>query len=312
VLEGGGVRAPWHVLLVFIAPALVIYTALMIYPVGSSLWLAFHEQLDDRALRFVGFDNIIRLFADISAAAYDDRFLNALGNTVRFFLIVAGLQTPLALLLAALLSLRGLKGAALFRTAFFIPATLSLVITGWIWLLMLNPTWGIIDGMLRGVGLSGLVPSGGLLGTASSALNVIALVTVWQFVGLPMILLLAAFLGIDEDLLDAAKIDGGTGWTIFWTVRLPLVLPTVGLVVILTFSAIFVAFDIVFVMQGIQAGPDYATDLLGTLFYRVNFGNYGTLADPTMGTAIATVIFGIIFAVVVIYLTLIRPHLVRV
>jgi raffinose/stachyose/melibiose transport system permease protein len=126
-----------------------------------------------------------------------------------------------------------------------------------------------------------------------------------------MILFLAAFLSIEDDLIDAARIDGASGWQTFCKVRLPLVLPTVGLVVILTFTAVFVAFDIVFVMEGPQAGPGYATDVLGTLFYRVYFGKYGVLPDPSMGSAIAAAIFIIVFTVVIFYLTVIRRHLVR-
>jgi raffinose/stachyose/melibiose transport system permease protein len=128
---------------------------------------------------------------------------------------------------------------------------------------------------------------------------------------MPMILFLAAFLGIEDDVIDAARVDGASSWQAFWRVRLPLVLPTVGLVVILTFTAIFVAFDIVFVMEGPLAGPGYATDVLGTLFFRVFFGRYGVLPDPSMGSAIAAAIFIIVFSVVVAYLTVVRPYLVR-
>ena len=71
------------------------------------------------------------------------------------------------------------------------------------------------------------------------------------------------------------------------------------------------AFDIVYVMQGPEAGPGYATDVLGTLFYRVYFGKFGVLPDPSMGSAIAAAIFVIVFTVVVVYLTLVRRFLVR-
>jgi raffinose/stachyose/melibiose transport system permease protein len=302
------IRPPWHVLVVFVGPAFIIYFGLMIIPIMNALRLAFYKELPDGSAVWAGFDNVARLFHDSTGAEVDVRFLNALGNTTYFFLLVILTQTPIALALAALLSIRGLRGAAFFRTIFFIPATLSFVITGWIWSLMFNPTWGVIYSIARSLGVA---PPGGWLGTASTALSAVALVAVWQFVGMPMILFLAAFLGVEDDLIDAARVDGASSWQTFWKVRLPLVLPTVGLVVLLTFTAIYVAFDIVFVMEGPQAGPGYATDVLGTLFYRVYFGKYGVLPDPSMGSAIAAAIFVIVFTVVVFYLTVVRRHLVR-
>lgn len=302
------IRPPWHVLLVFIGPAFVLYFGLMIFPILNALRLALYQQLSDGSHVWVGLANMARLFHDSTGAEVDVRFRNALGNTTYFFALVICVQTPIALGLAALLSIRGLRGASVFRTIFFIPATLSFVITGWIWTLMFNPTWGVIYSLARRLGLA---PAGGWLGIPSTALTAVGLVSVWQFVGMPMILFLAAFLGIEEDLIDAAHVDGATSWQAFWQVRLPLILPTVGLVTILTFTAIFVAFDIVFVMEGPQAGPGYSTDVLGTLFYRVYFGKYGVLPDPSMGSAVAAAIFIIVLTVVVFYLTVARRFLAR-
>jgi raffinose/stachyose/melibiose transport system permease protein len=307
-LKTNTIRVPWHVLLVFVGPAFVLYFGLMIFPILNSLRLALYQQVPDGSHIFVGLANLARLFRDPTGAQVDVRFLNALGNTTYFFGLVIFVQTPIALALAALLSIRGLRGASFFRTIFFIPATLSFVITGWIWSLMFNPTWGIIYSIARSLGVA---PRGGWLGTPSTALTAVGLVAVWQFVGMPMILFLAAFLGIEEDLIDAARVDGASSWQVFWRVRLPLILPTVGLVTVLTFAAIFVAFDIVYVMEGPEAGPGYATDVLGTLFYRVYFGKFGVLPDPAMGSAIAAAIFIIVFTVVVVYLTLVRRFLVR-
>jgi raffinose/stachyose/melibiose transport system permease protein len=301
-------RAPWHVLLVFIGPAFIIYFGLMIIPIVDSLRLALYREMPDGSHIWAGLSNLARLFHDPTGAEIDTRFLHALGHTTYFFALVILVQTPIALGLAALLSIRELRGASVFRTIFFVPTTLSLVITGWIWTLMLNPTWGVMYSIARSLGVA---PPGGWLGTASTALTAVAFVAIWQFVGMPMILFLAAFLGIEDEVIDASFVDGASSWQTFWEVRLPLILPTVGLVVVLTFTAIFVAFDIVFIMQGPLAGPEYATDVLGTLFFRVYFGRYGVLPDPSMGSAIATAIFVIVFTVVVFYLTVVRRYLVR-
>lgn len=310
-MRTNSIRPPWHALLVFIAPALLIYTIFMVYPLFDSMRLALYQQQTDGTQVWVGLENIGRLFNDTRATDYDERFFNALIHTFHFFAVFMVFQNPIGLLLAALLSLQGLRYAGLFRAILFTPTTLSIVIIGWIWTLMLNPLWGIVNALFEGVGLGGLIPNAGWLGDPNVALTVVALVGVWQYVGMPMILFLAALVGINPDLVEAAKVDGATGWDIFWRIKFPLILPTAGVVAILTFTANFVAFDNVFVMQGTQAGPDFATDILGTLFYRVTFGGTTQLANPSMGAAIATMIFLIILVGVLLYFFFIRPRLIR-
>ena len=126
-----------------------------------------------------------------------------------------------------------------------------------------------------------------------------------------MILFLAALLGVDGELIDAAQVDGATPWTVFWRIKFPLILPTVGIVTVLTFVGNFSAFDNVFVMQGSGAGPDFHTDLLGTFFYRVMFGAFGQLPNLSMGTTIATSMFVIILMGVVLYLFVAQRRLIR-
>lgn len=309
-MSRNNIRPPWHVLVVFIAPALIIYTVFMVYPLLDSMRLALYQQQPDGSQIWVGLDNFGRLFSDSRATEYDVRFLNALLHTFIFFAIFMLVQNPMGLFLAGLLSIKGLRGAAIYRSILFIPTTMSIVIVGWIWTLMLNPLWGIINDIFTGVGLEAVIPKAGWLGDPNTALPTVTLVGVWQYIGMPMILFLASLIGIDDDLIEAAKVDGATGWDIFWRVKFPLVLPTAGVVAVLTFTANFVAFDNVFVMQGALAGPNYATDILGTFFYRVTFGS-SQLPNPSMGAAIATMIFFIILAGVLLYLFVIRPRLIR-
>ena len=265
------IRPPWHVLVTFIAPALIIYFVFMVYPLFDSMRLALYQQQADGSQVWVGLDNFIRLFSDDRATEYNVRFLTALLHTFAFFAIFMLVQNPMGLFLAGLLSIKGLRGAAVYRSILFVPTTMSIVIVGWIWTLMLSPLWGIVNDAFTGVGLEGIIPKAGWLGDPNTALPVVTLVGVWQYIGMPMILFLASLIGIDDDLIEAAKVDGATGWDIFWRIKFPLVLPTAGVVAVLTFTANFVAFDNVFVMQGALAGPNFATDILGTLFYRTTF-----------------------------------------
>lgn len=308
----GSTRRPsWHHLLFFLGPALLIYTVFLTWPLLDSLRSSFYSQQPDRTQVYVGLDNYAKLLNDPSTTDYDERFFNALGNNFRFFAIFMLVQNPVALMLAALLTSRNLRGAAIYRTVLFMPTTLSIVIIGWIWTLMLNPLWGIVNGFFKGVGLESIIPREGWLGSPTLALTVVALVGVWQYVGLPMILFLAALVGIDSELIDAARVDGATPWGVFWRIKFPLILPTAGIVTILTFVGNFSAFDNVYVMQGAQAGPDFATDLLGTFFYRTMFGPLGQLPNPSMGTTIATMMFLIILTGVVLYLFVFQRRLIR-
>jgi raffinose/stachyose/melibiose transport system permease protein len=121
-------------------------------------------------------------------------------------------------------------------------------------------------------------------------------------VGIPMILFYTALIGIPEELTEAARVDGAGGWQTFWRIKFPLILPTVGIVGILTFVGNFNAFDLIYTMKGANAGPNHATDIMGTLFYRVFYGQQLQLGDPSMGATVAAMMFLIILTGVLIYL----------
>jgi raffinose/stachyose/melibiose transport system permease protein len=127
---------------------------------------------------------------------------------------------------------------------------------------------------------------------------------VWQFVGIPMLLFYAALIGIPDELVEAARVDGANGWQIFWRIKFPLILPTVGIVGILTFVGNFNAFDLIYTIKGALAGPNFATDIMGTLFYRTFFGQQLQLGNPTMGATVAAMMFLIILSGVLIYMVL--------
>src|SRR6185436_16488339 len=183
-----------------------------------------------------------------------------------FFAIHMIVQNSIGLALAVLLSLPALAGRNLYRTLIFLPTMLSVVIIGFIWQLILSPLWGVSEGFLKTFGLGSLFAP--WLGNESSALVTISLISVWQFVGIPMMLIYAALLNIPDDLVDAATVDGANQWHVFWYVKLPLILPTLGIVSILTFVGNFNAFDLIYTIKGAIAGPNFASDIMGTLFYR--------------------------------------------
>ncbi len=292
-------------IVVFLAPAVIVYTAVMIWPLFNTLLLALYTT-DEAGRHFAGLKNFRTLLGDPN---WSRPFWNALGNNIWFFVVHMLVQNPLGVLLAAILSHPRLRFAALYRSAIFIPTVLSFVIVGFAWKLILSPIWGIAPSMLDMVGLKSLFAP--WLGKEEYALTTLALISVWQFVGIPMMLIYAALLSIPEEILEAGEIDGLTGWQAFWKIKLPLILPSIGIISILTFVGNFNAFDLIYSAQGALAGPNFSTDLLGTFLYRTFFGFQLQLGDPHMGSAIATAMFVIILIGVCLYLFAIQTRMRR-
>ena len=294
----------WHII-VFLAPAVLVYTAIMIIPLFGTLQLSLFQEVENRQV-FVGLENFTTLFGD---PRWSESFWNALGNNTWFFIIHMLVQNPVGILLAALLSNPRLRMTAFYRTAIFIPTILSFVIVGFVWKLILSPIWGIAPNLLDFIGLKSLFAP--WLGQEATALTALSLISVWQFVGIPMMLIYAALLSIPDEVLEAAECDGITGMSQFWKIKLPLILPSIGIISILTFVGNFNAFDLIYTSQGALAGPDFSTDILGTFMFRTFFGFQLQLGDPNMGSAIATAMFGIILVGVSIYLFGIQTRLRR-
>jgi raffinose/stachyose/melibiose transport system permease protein len=285
---------PFYII-VFLFPAVLIYTLFMAGPLLDSLRLSFFNQTGPQPV-FVGLENFRTL---LTSDIWAPRFGNALRNNIIFFLVHMGVQNPIALFLATLLTAQRLRGRTIYRTLIFAPTTLSVVVIGFVWSLILNPIWGIFDNILRGLGLGSIIQP--WLGSEKTALIAISLISVWQWVGLPMILFTAALLTVPDELIEAAHVDGARPWDIFWKIRFPLILPTVGIVTVLTFVGNFNAFDLIYATQGAAALPNFATDIMGTLFYRTFYGYQLQPPNPTMGTTIAAMMFLIILAGVLLY-----------
>jgi raffinose/stachyose/melibiose transport system permease protein len=291
-----GQRFPVHIL-VFLGPAVLIYTGFMIYPLCDSLWLSLNNHASGGGQIFVGIQNYLALF---SQERWSAPFWNALRNNAVFFIIHTVVQNPIGLLLAALLATR-IRGSAIYRTILFTPTILAVVIIGFVWKLILAPSWGISHTLFSIVGLGGLGDYP-WLGTESTTLITLSLMSVWQNIGIPMMLFLAALIRIPDDLMEAARVDGASGWTIFWKIQFPLILPTVGLIAVMTFVGNFNAFDLIYATQGALAGPNFASDILGTYFFRTFFGYQLQPADPFMGSTVAGVMLLIILVGVLFYL----------
>ena len=285
--------AAYRNLLLFVLPALAVYLVFAVLPLATSIVMSFFQTNGASGDVFVGLANYERLFTHPTISA---RFWNALLNNMQYFAIHLIVEVPMGLLLAALLTSGKLaRSEGIYRTLLFIPATLSVVIVGFVWRLIINPLWGLVG-----------FP---LLGTESTALTTISLMSVWQYFGIPMVFLYSALLAVPNELVEAANIDGAGGWTTFWKIKFPLIAPQFGLIAILTYIWTFNGFDLVFALNGSAPGPNYSTDILGTYFYRTFFGSSGQLADLDLGAAVATVIFLTVLLVTAAYFWLIQRRL---
>jgi raffinose/stachyose/melibiose transport system permease protein len=288
----GPVHGSRRFLALSLLPALLLYSVFMFFPMVQALRLSLYQGEGFVLDRFVGLQNFVNLF---STSPYRERFINAFANNFLFFGIMMLGQNVGGLLLAVLLTSR-LRLKQFFRTVFFLPLTLSPLIVGVLWMLILNPTWGIVPKLLRMAGLHGWAKP--WLGLPETALPTIALINSWQWIGLAMMFFIAGIEAIPAEVFDAAKVDGAAGWRLFARVTFPLLFPIFGMVSVLTFIGNFTAFDIVYAMATTEAHPNYATDIFGTFFYRTAFGRVmGGAQDVGMASAIATVMFVIIFTV---------------
>jgi len=277
--------------MLYILPALTVYLLFMVYPLLDSVRLSFYSG-NFAGRVFVGFENYIRLFTD---PVRSERFFNAFGNTWYFFAIHMVVQNCLGLLFAVILTQPGMKGSRIYQTIIFIPTTLAVLVTGYLWKLMLNPIWS--EGVLTSMGLGNLAQP--WLGTQATALTAVSLVSSWHWMGIPTIMFIAALRGINEELYEAADIEGASAFQVFRHIKLPLIAPVVGIITILTFVNNFNAFDIVLSMQGVNGPPGFSTDLIGTLFYRTGIAGQHPIGipEPGMGAAIATIMFVMLAAV---------------
>ncbi len=292
----------------YILPGLLFYTLFMAFPLLNSVRLSFFTGQGYELDTFIGFDNYTRLFTD---PVFSKRYFGAFLHTWQFFFIHMVVQNTLWLLFAVLLMTKGLRGRDLYRTVIFIPATLAVLVTGYLWKLILNPQWGAVALLVKVLGVDGWAPT--WLGDTGTALTAVSLVSSWQWVGMPTMMFLAGLQTIPEELYEAANIDGARGWQVFRHIKLPLLMPVVGIVSVLTFVNNFNAFDVVFSMENVNGAPSYSTDILGTFFYRVGIAGEHPVGIPDrgMGATVATLTFIVLAAGVAVIQRLTRPRVAR-
>ncbi|MDJ0924787.1 MAG: sugar ABC transporter permease [Acidimicrobiia bacterium] len=280
---------PWGTLALFLAPAFLLYAIFMVIPLVQALFFSLFEWTGTARGGFVGFRNFGELFGRFPL---NEQLPRDLWHNVIFFIGTMAIQVSLGLLFAVLL--QGKRyGKSFLRTTYVLPFMISPLVVGYVWSLILNPTFGPVNSTLRSIGLDSLARP--WLGDPTTAFPVVILVNVWYWLGFPMLLFAAGLAAIPEDYSEAASIDGAGAWQTFRHVTLPLLTPVFGTVAILTFIRSFNVFGLVWSLAGVDGNPAGATDVLGLLFYRTAFR--GGVDAFGVASALAVVMFAIIFGV---------------
>ena len=273
-----------HLIHLFLLPALVFYIGFMVYPIATALLNSFFSWKGLLRNEFIGLDNFIRLFTE---SPYKETFRNALGHNVMIFVVTVPMKLMVAYALAVILHSR-LKGKEFFKTVFFLPKLLSVIVVGYLFSLILNPTYGALNTFLETIGLAELAKP--WLGDPDTALFAIIAINSWYGFGFAVLIFLVGLQSISSEIYDAAKIDRATGWTMLFRITIPLSMPSIMIMTTLTFIGSFESFEMIFALQGTSGGPYYSTDVLALYFYRLMFGSLGGGDSIGLGSALAVVL----------------------
>jgi raffinose/stachyose/melibiose transport system permease protein len=269
---------PWY----FAIGALGFYVVLFFLPgiigVGYSFtdWSSYSSDV-----HFVGWQNFAEIFSP------DREYLSYIGNTLVFTLFTTVVKTVLALLFALLLS-KGVKALNFHRAVMYLPTVLSVLVVSLVFTSILDPANGLLNQALHGMGLDVIAQQ--WLADPNLALWSVMAVDTWRGLGYLMTILIVGILSISPTYYEAADIDGASSWKKFRYVTLPLLRPTLAVVIVLNVLYGLKVFDIIYALT--HGGPGHATEVMYTsIFSEFSQGRYA------VGTAISSLMFIIMIAV---------------
>jgi ABC-type sugar transport system permease subunit len=274
---------PWAAILVFLAPALLLFLGFTIYPALRTFYNSVHTIKPRGGVEFVGLAN----FRELLTA--DPVFWKAVGNTLLWAIVAPVPDVLIGLLLALCLHAR-VPLARFFRVVWFTPVLLSYVVVGIIWMWVYNYEWGVANQLLREIGLPGLAHS--WLGDPGTARWAVMFTHVWKWTGFNMVVCLAALYALPTEVLEAAALDN-CGWLrrlLF--VVIPMMWRTLLNLLVLSFIGKMRVFDLVWIMTG--GGPLWSTETVSTYVYKRAF-EWSTF-DLGYPSTIAALWFAVVLA----------------
>ena len=242
----------------FLLPNFIGFFIFMAIPIIMGLIISFTDYNGFSQFNFIGLKNYIDMFRD-------EYFLVSLGNNLLYTAVTVPGIVVFALLLAVAVN-TGIRCSGLFKTMFFLPNISSMVAVGIVWAMLFNPTMGPINNFLRSLGIEN-PPQ--WISASDSALWSIMLVDIWKKAGYYMVILLAGLQSIPKQLYEAASIDGAGAVKKFFKITLPMLSPTMFMVMVLCIIQSFQVFDLVNIMT--QGGPGRSTNVLVFRIYQEGF-----------------------------------------
>jgi multiple sugar transport system permease protein len=265
----------------FIAPYVIHFLVFISFPVLFSVFLIFNKWNIIAPMEFIGFQNFYRLI-------HDHLFFQSILNTVIFLVIHIPLQIIVALFFAVLLS-KNLKFIGFFRAAYFLPVVVSGVVVAILWQQLYGYESGLLNRMLTSIGLGKI----GWLTDPKAAMPSIAIMATWKNVGLYIVLFLAGLQTVPQYLYESAELEGATNWQKFRFITLPMINPTMFMVIIFSTIGGFSLFIEPYVMTG--GGPLNSTLSAVLYIYKQGFFYYHMGYATTLGFFFAGIILLVIF-----------------
>jgi multiple sugar transport system permease protein len=263
-----------------VSPYLLFVLVFVVFPVLFCLFLTFHKWNIIAPMQFAGMDNYSRLFQD-------RLFWKAIGNTLKFLLLHIPLQLIVSLSLAWLLNHK-IRAVSFFRASFFMPVIVSGVVVTILWQQLLGYDTGLINKLLMSIGLHKV----GWLVDPDMAIYSIAVMATWKNVGLYVILFLVGLQTVPPQYYEASELDGASRWQQFYHITLPMINPTIFMVVILSTIGGFSLFIEPYIMTG---GGPLNTTLSAVLYiYKQAFQYYNMGYSATLGFFYAIMIMTVV------------------
>ena len=265
----------------FLLPALCLFVAVLIAPIIMSFYYSLTEWNGFTTPEFIGLKNYIELFTSKSI-----NISRALKNAFLLALLSCVIQLPFALWLALRLA-RPIKGKTALLSIYFMPVLISTVVIGQLWLKIYNPDYGVLNVLLRALGLEKWTRV--WLGDKKTALGAAFVPILWQYVGYHMLLMYAGIKGIPVELTEAAMLDGCTPAQASRYIVIPYIRPILRVSVIFAITGSLKSFDLIYVLT--NGGPSHVTEVPSTLMISMLFlrNRYG------MGSAIAVMLIVLCF-----------------
>lgn len=248
------------VILMFVAPAVILYAMVVPYPLFKSIQYSFFHWNIVGVPKFIGLQNYIRIFTS------DYVFVTALKNTALFTIGSILFQIPLAFILAISLT-KVTPLNRFFKSVYFIPCTVSGAAVSLLWQFIYHPNMGIVNALLKAVGLESWART--WLAEPQFAIWAVILSISWQWFGYHMVIFLTSLSSISSEIFEAAEVDGATGWKKVWYVTYPLMKPFIKISMILITTSSIKAFDNVYVLTG--GGPANSSTVLALHMYNRAF-----------------------------------------